>query len=105
MIEQTQRELSGEILEERYEYTLAEICRDCSVHEEFIIDLVHEGVLDPKGTATVHWRFSAVSVLRVHKTLRLQRDLGVNLAGAALALELLDEINALRERLQAEKTV
>ena len=32
---------------------------------------------------------------------RLQRDLGLNLAGAALALELLEEIDALRARLQA----
>jgi chaperone modulatory protein CbpM len=31
---------------------------------------------------------------------RLQRDLGVNLAGAALALELLQEIEALRARLK-----
>jgi len=32
--------------------------------------------------------------------LRLQRDLGLNLAGAALALELLDEVEALRAQLR-----
>ena len=31
----------------------------------------------------------------------LQRDLGLNLAGAALALELLDEVEALRSQLRA----
>jgi len=32
--------------------------------------------------------------------MRLQRDLGVNLAGIALALDMLDEIDKLRGRLQ-----
>jgi chaperone modulatory protein CbpM len=30
---------------------------------------------------------------------RLQRDLGVNLAGAALAIDLLDQLDELRRRL------
>ncbi len=47
------------------------------------------------------WRFPGVSVRRVRTVVRLQRDLGVNVAGAALAIELLDEINALRARLEA----
>jgi len=37
-------------------------------------------------------------LLRVQTTLRLQRDLEVNLAGAVLALELLDEIKQLRQQ-------
>ncbi|MEE9157003.1 MAG: chaperone modulator CbpM, partial [Gammaproteobacteria bacterium] len=32
--------------------------------------------------------------------LRLQQDLGINLAGAALALDLLDELRKLRTRLK-----
>jgi hypothetical protein len=38
------------------------------------------------------WRFHIGSVRRVRMVRRLQRDLGVNLPGAALALELLDRI-------------
>ena len=33
--------------------------------------------------------------------MRLQRDLDLNLAGTALALDLLDELEQLRERLRA----
>jgi chaperone modulatory protein CbpM len=45
------------------------------------------------------WRFSGTHLRRATVALRLQRDLGVNLAGAALALELLDELDTLRARL------
>jgi len=37
-------------------------------------------------------------VRRVRCALRLESDLGVNLAGAALALDLLEELNRLRAR-------
>jgi chaperone modulatory protein CbpM len=40
-------------------------------------------------------------VRRVEIALRLQRDLQVNLAGAALALDLLEETQRLRARLQS----
>jgi chaperone modulatory protein CbpM len=38
-------------------------------------------------------------VRRVRTVVRLQRDLGVNLPGAALALELLERIEELQRRL------
>ena len=46
----------------------------------------------------MQWQFSANSVLRIHTVTRLQQDLGVNLAGAVLALELLDEVKTLRRQ-------
>ncbi len=44
------------------------------------------------------WQFHISSVKRVRTAVHLQRDLGVNLAGAALALELLDRIVELERR-------
>jgi len=44
----------------------------------------------------VQWRFSGASVYRARTIQRLQRDLGVNIAGAALALALLEEIDTLQ---------
>ena len=97
----TLSQLTGVILEEQVELTLAEISRSCSVHAEYIIELVDEGVLAPVGREPRGWRFSGGQVRRASMALRLQRDLGVNLAGVALALELLDELNAVRARLNA----
>ena len=92
-------QLSGIVLEDQTELTLADVCRACAVHAEYIIELVEEGVLVPVGREPVYWRFSGVHMHRTTVAMRLQRDLGVNLAGVALALQLLDEIKALRARI------
>lgn len=94
-------QLSGIILEEQTELTLADICRACAVHAEYIIELVDEGVLAPAGREPASWRFTGIHMHRATVSLRLQRDLGVNLAGVALAFQLLDEAEALRARIRA----
>jgi chaperone modulatory protein CbpM len=90
---------SGELIEEGPELTLEQLCRRCGMEAEKITALVEHGLIEPVGGAKTEWHFSSVSIMRVKKACRLQRDLGVNTAGAALALELLDEIEALRNRL------
>ncbi|WP_031434162.1 chaperone modulator CbpM [Methylomarinum vadi] len=93
--------LEGVVLEEETEFTLGDLSRACSVHAEWIIALVDEGILEPKGKDVTEWRFSGDNLKRVLAVQRLQRDLGINLAGTALALELLEEIENLRGRLAA----
>lgn len=90
--------LNGELLEEDVELSLAEICQACRVPAEQIVELVSEGVIEPIGQGHRQWRFRAISVRRVRCALRLQHDLGVNIAGAALALDLLEELAQLRAR-------
>ena len=91
----------GIILDEQAQLTLAELTRACAVHAELIIELVEEGVLAPLRGEPHRWRFTGAHMRRARMALRLQRDLGVNFAGAALALQLLDELEALRARLRA----
>ena len=93
------RYLAGFILEEQDELTLDDLCRACAAQSELIMDLVHEGVLAPLGAAPEVWRFTGVHLHRATVAVRLQRDLGVNPAGAALALELMDELDSLRAQL------
>ncbi|MAM56690.1 MAG: MerR family transcriptional regulator [Salinicola sp.] len=85
-------------LDETPVLTLGELCRTCTVHAEWVIELVDEGVIVPHGRRREQWRFYGASLHRVRVVQRLQRDLGVNLAGAALALELMDEVARLRRR-------
>ncbi|HEX7025659.1 MAG TPA: chaperone modulator CbpM [Gammaproteobacteria bacterium] len=91
--------LDGVIIDVHSEFTLAELCRACDVPAEWITELVDEGILEPVDLSG-QWRFSGISLIRIRKVQRLQRDLGVNLPGAALALQLLDDIEQLHGRLR-----
>jgi chaperone modulatory protein CbpM len=90
-----------ELIDEQTTFTLAELCRSCAVEAELIEALVEQGILEPVGRRGRHWCFSASSLRRTRITIHLQRDLGVNLAGAALALDLLERIEELDARLRA----
>ena len=92
---------TGIVPEEPAGLTLAEISRASAVPTEFIEELVELGVLAPSDPEPQRWRFTYVHMRRARVASHLQRDLGVNLAGAALALDLLDQIEALRARLRA----
>lgn len=92
--------LNGVIVEEELELTLSELCRACAVPAESLLGLVEEGILEPCGRGPRQWRFEGSSLRRARTALQLQHDLGVNLAGAALALDLMQEIERLRARIQ-----
>ena len=94
-----EKTLSGILLDEQTELSLNDLCRACSSSAEWVIELVEEGVLEPVGHQQAHWRFRGSSLQKARAAMRLQHDLGINLAGVALALDLLDEIEILRARL------
>lgn len=91
---------TGELVDLEQPKTLPQICREYAVHAEWVMSLVDEGILSPHGKAPDQWLFPGNSCYRISVVVRLQRDLGVNLAGAALALELLEELQVLRQRIQ-----
>ena len=96
----TSKTLTGVLLDEQAELSLHDLCHACSTSTEWVVELVDEGVLEPIGHEQAHWRFSGPGLLRARATIRMQQDLQINLAGVALALDLMEEIEAMRERLQ-----
>ncbi|MGZ5007713.1 MAG: chaperone modulator CbpM [Methylobacter sp.] len=83
--------------------TLEQLCEACGVHAEWVISLVEESIIEPQGGEIHIWRFSGSSLVRVRSALRLQHDLGINLAGIALALDLMDELENMRAQLKTMK--
>ncbi|MEQ1529699.1 MAG: chaperone modulator CbpM [Methylococcales bacterium] len=90
---------TGTIVEDE-RLTLEQLCRACAVQADWVISLVEESIIEPDGKEKTMWRFSGISLLRVRSALRLQQDLGVNLAGIGLALDLMDELDRLRAQLK-----
>jgi chaperone modulatory protein CbpM len=84
------------LLDESVELSLEEICSACRASEELIVEIVAEGIVEPLGGSRAQWRFSGLAVARIQRVIRLQREFDVNLPGAALALELLEEVERLR---------
>ncbi len=91
------------------EWSLEEVCRICAVEREWMVELVAHGALELRDAGAGHgqWRpgqteslrFGGDVLRRVSLAARLHRDLGVNIAGVALTMELLERIDALEREL------
>ncbi len=79
--------------------SLQDLCRFCQTEEAWVVELVDHGVLEPAGSTTSHWQFRATSIRRAKKASRLTRDLGINAAGIALVLDLLEQRDEILRRL------
>jgi len=90
----------AELVDDATRYALRDLCDLCAVRAEFVAELVEAGVVTPAGPAPSQWRFSIEAVIRLRKAQRLQRDLDINLSGIALALDLLDDLQTMRSRVQ-----
>ena len=86
----------GYIVEEESPLSVDDLCRLCGMDRQFILELVDEGVLEPQPSAQLY--FVGRSLRRARLAGRLRRDLGVNVAGAALVIELLERIELLEQR-------
>lgn len=93
--------LIGEILNDENEVSLRQICNACQLPAEIVIEYVEYGVIEPVHESKPNLLFHSHSISRILTARRLQDDLGLNNAGVALAIDLLDELNELRHRLRS----
>ena len=88
-------------IEAHFYLSMQEVTHSFGTSTETIIEIVNEGIIsnqqEEKDYAT--WRFDDEACRRIRLVLQLHRDLGVNIAGAALVLELLNEIDHLHSLL------
>ncbi len=94
---------------ERYEVHLmgetdwigaGDICALCRLDLTAIAELADLGLVAPRGAAPAEWLLPAAALPRLALVGRLMRDLGVNVSGAVLAVELLEAQRSLERRLQ-----
>jgi chaperone modulatory protein CbpM len=77
----------------------SDICRLCVIDLTAVVELVDLGVVSSRGASPDEWLLPATALPRLRIVGRLMRDLGVNVTGAALALELLETQRDLERRI------
>jgi len=100
MPDQKQPLAAGDLVTRKPELTLEDLCESCGLTEELVVSYVSEGIIEPQGSEKMQWRFSRINLIEVRRASRLERDLGLNAAGVALALDLMDDIKELKRRLR-----
>ena len=69
---------------------VTDVCQLCRIEMTAVVELVELGVVVSRGPTPAEWSVPAAAVPRLRVAGRLMRDLGVNVTGAALAVELLE---------------
>lgn len=82
--------------------TLEQVAERCGVQRTFVRLLVEHGVIEVQQQRPL--LLSQEVTLRVNKVVRLKRDLGVNVSGASVILELLERIDELERQLTSGRT-
>ena len=75
-----------------------EICQLCWLDLSAVMELAELGVVAPREIPPGQWQIPATALPRLRVVGALMRDLGVNVSGAALALELLEAQRELERR-------
>ncbi len=92
--------LKGHLLGEEDWLGVEALCHTCDLSLEVMAELADLGVLAPRGRSPREWQVPATVLPRVRIVARLMHDLGVNVSGAVLAVELLEAQHRLERRLQ-----
>jgi chaperone modulatory protein CbpM len=94
--------LTGTIVDQSATLSIRDLSRMCNVEERHIVEFVEEGVLNVVEVRS-EWHFTGDALRRARLAVRLERDLELNLAGVALALDLIEELQQLRRELEAKR--
>jgi chaperone modulatory protein CbpM len=82
--------LNARLLGEGDWIAVTDVCRLCLIDMTAVVELVELGVVVSRGPSPAEWLVPAASLPRLRIAGRLMRDLGINVTGAALAVELLE---------------
>ncbi len=86
--------------ESSYYLTLAEVTQSARLSAETVITIVDCGIVQPQGEQPRQWLFEPQMLALIQRACRLQRDLELDWPAVALALELTEDLQRLREENQ-----
>ncbi len=90
-------------MDDKTTISLAEICQKCNLSEAGLLDMIEHGLFSSHTKSLKRLHVDYQTCRRIQSATRLQHDLGINLAGAVLVLELLEELEHARDELRILK--
>ncbi|MCH9744152.1 MAG: chaperone modulator CbpM [Gammaproteobacteria bacterium] len=93
------RTVSEFVVETNETFNLEQLSDAINAEIDFITQLVEHELLEPEGSTAKEWQFDIVCYQRAKRAYSFHNDLDVNMAGIALALDLLDKIERLEKQL------
>ena len=91
--------LIGVLIEETTTISFSEVCRKYNIPKELLIEMIEQGLFPNQTTQIEQVALDQKALRRLESAFRLHRDLGINMPGVALALELLEEIEKMHSEL------
>ena len=79
-------------------YTTNAVCNSYKLNTETISEMVAWGIAKPAGNQPDKWFFTHKDYERIGSASRFKEELEINIPGAALALQLLEDIKKLRNK-------
>ena len=97
-----ERIFEARVVDDTVSLHVDELCQRLRVERQWIVELVELGAIEPSGGGEEPsaWEISLTDVPRLRAMSRLVADLGVNLAGAAIILDLVEERRRLLQQLR-----
>lgn len=99
MIMKQSNTIVGVLIEETTIISFNEVCQKYQISKELLLEMVEYGLFSNKTDTTEQLQLNQKDLRTIESAFRLHRDLGINLPGVALALELLEKIDRLNDEL------
>ena len=94
----TMKKITTLVVAEKESYTFIEVSKQLDISQDLLIAMQEYGLFE-----VIHQQqqmlIDQCALRKIESACRLHHDLGVNLPGVVLALELLDEIGVLRQQI------
>jgi chaperone modulatory protein CbpM len=91
--------LVGIVIEETQTFTYTEVCHKYNIPQQLLSEMMEHGLFSNTSTELEQLKINQKELQRIESAFRLHRDLGVNLPGVVLAIELIEKIDLLNDEL------
>lgn len=91
--------LIGVLIEDSETISYTEVCHKYNIPKELLTEMMEYGLFSNQSAQIEQLKLNPKELKRIESAFRLHRDLGINLPGVVLAIELLEKIEHLDEEL------